>query len=96
MINGGDPSDYSNMSHLWNLSQDELFQAAMGDVTYVRSSLTCADCWAEVRGSTVTVYDNAFTSPLYLPEGTRNTVHELGHVFAQRTGWEPDPTNQWC
>jgi hypothetical protein len=89
---GGDPSDYSSASHLWGLSQDELFQTVMGDVTYVRSANQCADCWASVNGSTVTVYDNAFSNPNYLQQGKLNSGHELGHVFAQRTGWVPDPT----
>jgi hypothetical protein len=39
------------------------------------------------------VYANAFGNDEYLDHGSQNTVHELGHAFGQRTGWDQDAQN---
>jgi RHS repeat-associated protein len=86
------PESWS-LSSLWGLSSRETFHAVLGNITFVRSDEVCATCWAETHIPNITVYANAFAANSYLQNGHLNTAHELGHAFAQRTGWDRDAGN---
>lgn len=99
-IIGGDPSEYSDVSHLWDLSQDELFLAAYGGpvVFVVKPQCSTAgggdcvdsDAWAWSRVGElgeVWVNENALADPSFTGYKLQmNTIHELGHGLDQRVG----------
>jgi RHS repeat-associated protein len=95
-LHSGNPSDHSTASHLWGLSQDELFLAAYGGpVAFARSYQRPSDAkgreyWAEVRTPPGTGVPIVKVHDIVFDPGTtftfHNPMHELGHAFAHRTG----------
>ena len=71
-------------------ASDVLFSQVFGDVAFHQSASSCQDvhgvgCWAFTANPQITVYTNVsqgrYTS--------QNAAHELGHLFAQRSGRQP-------
>ena len=99
-IIGGDPSEYSSVSNLWDLSQDELFLAVYGGPVVFVAKLQCStagggdcvdsDAWAWSRVGElgeVWVNENALADPSFTGYKLQmNTIHELGHGLDQRVG----------
>jgi hypothetical protein len=95
-LHGGDPSDHSVASHLWGLSQDELFLAVYGgQATFERSNRRPTtdrgvEYWAEVVTAPGTGVPTVLVHDIVFDQGTpftfHNPMHELGHAFAHRTG----------
>ena len=99
---GRDPAEYSTVSQLWGLSQDELFLAAYnGQITFLRQdtaidgwALTNLDNWTNDYPGGVINYDNdifADNSGFFddcdgVSCGKLNVVHELSHGIDQRGG----------
>ena len=99
-MTGRDPSEYSSMSHLWDLSEDELFLAVYGGPVVFVVKPQCStgdgdcvdsDAWAWSR---VGELGEVWVNEEALKKGSgyggfaaqQNTVHELMHGLDQRGG----------
>jgi hypothetical protein len=94
---GRDPAEYSAASHLWGLSQDELFLAAYGgQVTFRRIGGNPINGWAETHLDWVggidcnlgeICYDDSMFDAAPSAFGVmQNVAHELGHGIDQQGG----------